>query len=91
MGSESAGRPATSIEERCTKGMGNEVERGGCRVDSGVGMEVNWKCPNCGGQLEVPGRCVDCGVMVKIEPMRPGQLERMVADIVRRLTNNEED
>jgi hypothetical protein len=41
------------------------------------------KCVNCGGRLELPGRCVDCGVIMRMDPLRPGKLERVVADIVR--------
>lgn len=59
-----------------------------------------WRCPNCGGseldwpqrlRLGLPGRCVACGVLVEREILRPGRFERLVADLVRKLTNNEED
>lgn len=58
---------------------------------------VEVKCPRCGGPFALAtGGCIDCGydpplVVVKRELLPLGRLERLVADVVRRLTNNKAD
>jgi hypothetical protein len=74
------------------QGMGKGQEKGG---DVGTSS-----CPRCGGELEAPGRCVECGlypvhlgspVPIRGGALPPGALERILATIVRNLTNNEEN
>ncbi len=75
----------------------NDLYEGGAAGAPKNGSVIEVKCPRCGGPYApATGGCIDCGydpplVVVERELLPPGRLERLVADLVLKLTNNKED